>query len=65
MPHGQTSFRHEASSSTASIFRFIEATDPLAGTEHLEFQWETPFGASRGSADPRTSYGYVAFVGMV
>lgn len=39
-PYGQTSFRHEAGDGT--VDRFIEATDPLGGTEHLEFQWETP-----------------------
>jgi YD repeat-containing protein len=38
-PYGTTTFRHEPNESN---LRFIEATDPLGGTEHLEFQYETP-----------------------
>jgi YD repeat-containing protein len=40
-PYGKTTFRHETVINS-SIQRFIEATDPLGGTEHMEFQWNTP-----------------------
>jgi YD repeat-containing protein len=38
-PYGTTSFRHEPSPSTTASYRLIEATDPLGGTERLEFHW--------------------------
>jgi RHS repeat-associated protein len=41
-PYGVTSFRHEPNDATTLSFRYVEATDPLGGTEHLEFQWHTP-----------------------
>jgi RHS repeat-associated protein len=40
-PYGKTTFRHETLTNS-SIQRLIEATDPLGGTEHMEFQWNTP-----------------------
>jgi YD repeat-containing protein len=42
-PYGTTSFRHEASALNSMYnTRFVEATDPLGGTEHMEFQYQTP-----------------------
>ena len=38
-PYGTTAFRHEPSPSTSASYRLIEATDPLGGTERLEFHW--------------------------
>ena len=38
-PYGRTSFRREGTDQWVN--RFIEATDPLGGTEHLEYRWET------------------------
>ncbi len=40
-PYGVTSFRHEPNAANIANVRFIEATDPLGGTEHLEYQWQT------------------------
>src|SRR5262249_20665380 len=40
-PYGTTTFRHETLAANSLNVRFIEATDPLGGTEHAEFQWET------------------------
>jgi RHS repeat-associated protein len=48
-PYGVTTFRHEPNSIDTS-FRFIEATDALGGTEHLEFQWETASLATTASS---------------
>jgi len=59
-PYGRTSFRHEPNAANAINQRFIEATDPLGGTEHLEFQWETPsLAAAVPSSDVPT--GFTAF----
>jgi RHS repeat-associated protein len=41
-PYGVTSFRHEPNEATTLSYRHIEATDPLGGTERVEFQWQTP-----------------------
>ena len=41
-PYGTTSFRHEPSWYLRMVRWFIEATDALGGTEHLEFQYQTP-----------------------
>ena len=40
-PYGTTAFRHEPNPLNHINLRFIEATDPLGGTEHLEFQYQT------------------------
>jgi RHS repeat-associated protein len=40
-PYGTTAFRHERDPLNHINLRFIEATDPLGGTEHLEFQYQT------------------------
>jgi RHS repeat-associated protein len=50
-PYGTTSFRYEPSALN-SMFntRFIEATDPLGGTRHMEFQFQTPSLAATESA---------------
>jgi len=41
-PYGTTSFRHELNWLTTANLRYVEATDPLGGTEHLEFQYDSP-----------------------
>ena len=41
-PYGTTTFRHETDALNQYNLRFIEATDPLGGTERAEFQWQTP-----------------------
>jgi YD repeat-containing protein len=42
-PYGVTTFRHEWwSGESLFVNRFIEATDPLGGTEHVEFRWQEP-----------------------
>jgi len=42
-PYGVTTFRHESWSLEGSyVQRFIEATDPLSGTEHVEFRYQEP-----------------------
>ena len=41
-PYGTATFRHEPSFLTEVFFRFIEATDPLGATEHLEVQQANP-----------------------
>lgn len=42
-PYGVTTFRSETPALNSNYtMRFIEATDPLGGTEHLEFQYQTP-----------------------
>jgi RHS repeat-associated protein len=46
-PYGTTTFRHETT--TGHVTRMIEATDPLGGTEHLEFYFEHP---ALPTADP-------------
>lgn len=38
-PYGTTAFRHEPSPTSSASYRMIEATDPLGGTERLEFHW--------------------------
>jgi RHS repeat-associated protein len=38
-PYGTTAFRHEPSPTSSTSYRMIEATDPLGGTERLEFHW--------------------------
>ena len=48
-PYGRTSFRHEHTGDLANL-RFVEATDPLGGTERVEFQWESPSLAATASA---------------
>ena len=40
-PYGTTTFRHETRMSLDYWEPSIEATDPLGGTERLEFRWET------------------------
>jgi RHS repeat-associated protein len=37
-PYGPTTFRHEPAVDSGA-YRMIEATDPLGGTERLEFHW--------------------------
>jgi YD repeat-containing protein len=49
-PYGITTFRHEPNAYTVSGLRFIEATDPLGGTEHLEYGYETPSLAATAPA---------------
>jgi YD repeat-containing protein len=49
-PHGKTSFRHESNAGNIANLRFVESTDALGGTEHVEFQWETPSLAATASA---------------
>jgi RHS repeat-associated protein len=42
-PYGVTAFRHESWDLEGSyVQRFIEATDPVGGTEHVEFRYEEP-----------------------
>jgi len=41
-PYGVTTFRHESDPADYYVKRFIEATDPLGGTEHVEFRYEEP-----------------------
>ena len=54
-PYGRTSFRHE--SADLYVNRFVEATDPLGGTEHLEFRWETTdLPASLPASDVPTGF---------
>jgi len=56
-PYGRTSFRHEPNAGNTANLRFIEATDPLGGTEHVEFQWETPsLAATAPSSDVPTGF---------
>jgi RHS repeat-associated protein len=56
-PYGVTTFRHEPNAANTLNVRFIEATDPLGGTEHLEFQWETPsLSASLPATDVPTGF---------
>lgn len=41
-PYGPTTFRSEQPAlNSGYTMRFIEATDPIGGTEHLEFQYQT------------------------
>ena len=40
-PYGTTRFAHEPNAATTTSFRFIQATDPLGGTERVEFRWTT------------------------
>ena len=40
-PYGTTLFAHETNSLTTTSYRSIQATDPLGGTERVEFQWST------------------------
>jgi YD repeat-containing protein len=37
-PHGPTRFTHESDPSQTNAFRFIQATDPLGGTERVDFR---------------------------
>ncbi len=39
-PYGVTSFRHEGNDNYVN--RFVQATDPLGGTERVEYAYETP-----------------------
>jgi RHS repeat-associated protein len=56
-PYGRTSFRHESNAANIVNQRFIEATDPLGGTEHVEFQWETPsLAATAPASDVPTGF---------
>ena len=56
-PYGRTSFRHEPDAGNTANLRFIEATDPLGGTEHVEFQWQTPsLAATAVSSDVPTGF---------
>jgi YD repeat-containing protein len=41
-PYGTTTFRQEPRNVDIYSHRFIEATDPLGGTEHLSFEYSTP-----------------------
>jgi RHS repeat-associated protein len=38
-PYGRTTFRRESTDNFVN--RFVEATDPLGGTERIEFRWQT------------------------
>src|SRR5438067_2361632 len=38
-PYGTTLFTHETNDSQTNSVRFIQATDPLAGSERVEFHW--------------------------
>ncbi|PYR13613.1 MAG: type IV secretion protein Rhs, partial [Acidobacteria bacterium] len=40
-PYGTTLFKHETDPSQDFYYRFIQATDPLGGTERAEFHWST------------------------
>jgi RHS repeat-associated protein len=52
-PYGVTTFRHESwNGDDRYTKRFIEATDPLGGTEHVEFRWYEPSLASSESPAP-------------
>ena len=52
-PYGITSFRHEWwNGDDRYTKRFIEATDPLGGTDHVEFRWHEPSLASSESQVP-------------
>ena len=41
-PYGTTLFTHETSGLTTTTYRFIQAIDPLGGTERVEFRWSHP-----------------------
>src|SRR5882672_10581209 len=41
-PYGTTLFTHETSGANPNTYRFIQATDPLGGTERVEFRWSHP-----------------------
>jgi RHS repeat-associated protein len=57
-PYGTTAFRHEPNAINAPNFRFVEATDPLGGTEHLEWHYDTPsLAASEAAGDVPTGFG--------
>ncbi len=57
-PYGTTTFQHETNSLDIFTFRFVEATDPLGGTEHLEFQYQTPsLAATASSSDVPAGFG--------
>ncbi|MDE3155354.1 MAG: peptidase C39, bacteriocin processing, partial [Acidobacteriota bacterium] len=40
-PYGSTVFSHETDPTQTNYFRFLQATDPLGGTERVEFHWST------------------------
>ena len=40
-PYGTTLFTHESGALNTDYSRFIQATDPLGGTERVEFRWST------------------------
>ena len=41
-PYGTTRFAHETDALHTNNFRFVQATDPLGGTERAEFHWSNP-----------------------
>src|SRR5581483_239548 len=49
-PYGTTRFAHEYEGPSDSYYRFIQATDPLGGTERYEFRWSTTDIPSTASA---------------
>ena len=48
-PYGTTVFTHESDVSQTNSFRFIQATDPLGGTERVEFRITTTAVAATAS----------------
>jgi RHS repeat-associated protein len=45
-PYGMTLFTHETDQAHTTSFRFVQATDPVGGTERVEFRWLTTDVAS-------------------
>jgi len=57
-PYGITSFRHEGSwyYQAGDVPRFVEATDSLGGTEHLEYQYTTASLPAAPAAEVPTGF---------
>jgi YD repeat-containing protein len=45
-PYGTTTFSYEADAAALYTTPAVQATDPLGGTERLEFRWEDPTAAA-------------------
>jgi len=56
-PYGTTLFSHETDQSQTDSFRFLQATDPVGGTERVEFRYSTSqIAATAAAAEVPTGF---------